>query len=70
VFIQREIGQLRTWNETFWFDLWVFGDYSNHHSRYDVSERGIFSPLWNKSNRLPDDNGGKSIREKKGMRAM
>ena len=59
------------WNETRWLNLGIVDNRSTHrHSRCDVSARGIFSAWWNKSNWLPGDNGAKSVREKKGMRAM
>ncbi|MHA1880996.1 MAG: hypothetical protein ACTSYG_11430 [Candidatus Heimdallarchaeota archaeon] len=63
MFIQREIGQLRTWNETGWFNLGYIDNYSNYrHSRCDVTEPGIFSARWNRSDRLPGDNGCEPVR--------
>jgi len=71
VFIQRKIGQLQTWDETRWLNLGFIDDYPNRcHSHCDVFAPGIFSVRGNKFNCLPDNNGSKSIREKKGMRTV
>ena len=44
---------------------WIIDDF---YSICNVSACGIFNIWWNKSNRLPGDNGGKSIWKKRSAR--